>query len=81
MFEKYDPAYTKKFYRQSDEKGQFQIDNLTGAGSGKPWSGVNPDDKGRHWAVPLVLLERHGLGGQHRPDRDPALPDTPSRLH
>jgi DNA modification methylase len=69
IFEKYDPAYTKRFYRQSDEKGQFQIDNLTGAGrrggdSGKPWRGVNPDNKGRHWAVPLALLERHGLGGR-----------------
>ena len=68
-FEKYDPAYVTKFYSHVDEKGQYQIDNLTGAGkrggdSGKPWRGVNPDEKGRHWAVPLALLERHGLGGQ-----------------
>ena len=35
---------------------------LTGSGtrggeSGKPWRGVNPTPKGRHWAIPGVLLE------------------------
>lgn len=35
---------------------------LTGAGvrngiSGKPWRGFNPTAKGRHWAVPSILLD------------------------
>jgi DNA modification methylase len=67
VFEDYDPAYVAKFYRHSDEGGKFQIDNLTGAGrrggdSGKPWRGINPDLKGRHWAVPVSLLQRSGFG-------------------
>jgi site-specific DNA-methyltransferase (adenine-specific) len=67
--EKYDPDYVKKFYRHSDERGLFQIDNLTGAGrrrgdSGKPWRDVDVDAKGRHWAVPVALLERLGLNGE-----------------
>jgi adenine specific DNA methylase Mod len=66
IFEKYDPEYVAKFYRHEDERGRFQVDNLTGAGrrggdSGKPWRGVDPDKKGRHWAVPLSLLDRLGL--------------------
>jgi len=66
VYEKYDPAYVAKFYRNSDERGQYQVDNLTGAGkrggeSGKPWRGADPDVRGRHWAVPISLLGRLGF--------------------
>ena len=69
VFTTYGHSYVEKFYSHSDEKGNFAIDNLTFAGrrggdSGKPWRGVNPDGKGRHWAVPLNLLHRLGLGGK-----------------
>jgi len=41
-------------------------DNLTAAGlrngdSGKPWRGINPSDKGRHWAVPTAAFEAIGM--------------------
>jgi DNA modification methylase len=63
QFEGYDESYLQKFYRHSDGKGRYQIDNLTGAGrrggdSGRPWRNANPDEKGRHWALPTSLLER-----------------------
>lgn len=48
-----------------DEKGyrtNYYGNVLTGSGvrhgeSGKPWKGINPTKKGRHWAVPGALLE------------------------
>jgi DNA modification methylase len=57
LLQPYDPAYVSKKYRQSDERGPFMDDNLTGAGvtqgdSGKAWKGINPTSIGRHWAVP-----------------------------
>ena len=60
-YQEYDRAYITKFYSHRDASGQYQIDNLTGAGtrkgeSGQPWRGVNPTFKGRHWAVPNALL-------------------------
>ena len=63
QFQEYDEIYLAKFYRYSDNKGRFQIDNLTGAGrrrgdSGRSWRNVDPDVKGRHWALPTDLLER-----------------------
>lgn len=53
----YEKEYIESKYGQSDERGPYMIDNLTGAGktdgdSGRPWRGVNPSDIGRHWAVP-----------------------------
>jgi site-specific DNA-methyltransferase (adenine-specific) len=65
-FESYSDDYVAKFYRQSDERGRYQVGDLTGAGkrngdSGKPWRGVKPHDRGRHWAVPISLLRRMGL--------------------
>lgn len=48
-----------------DEKGwrtNYYGNVLTGSGrrngeSGKPWRGINPSEKGRHWAIPGALLE------------------------
>jgi site-specific DNA-methyltransferase (adenine-specific) len=62
VYEDYDEKYVSDFYRYSDEKGQYRLVTLTGAGtrtgdSGKPWKGVNPTSSGRHWAVPLNALK------------------------
>jgi site-specific DNA-methyltransferase (adenine-specific) len=57
----YDESYIEDFYRQTDDGGRFTVGDLTGAGlrkgdSGEPWRGINPSDKGRHWAVPNKVL-------------------------
>jgi site-specific DNA-methyltransferase (adenine-specific) len=66
IFHNYSEEYIGSFYRYSDEKGQFRVGDLTGAGtrtgeSGQPWRKVNPTEAGRHWAVPnKILLELFG---------------------
>ena len=49
--------YIERFYRYEDERGRYQVDNLTAAGAtqgetGQSWRGVDPTTVGRHWAVP-----------------------------
>lgn len=61
IFESYDESYLDRFYRFEDEGGRYRIGDLTGAGtrsgdSGLSWKDVNPTAKGRHWAVPLRVL-------------------------
>lgn len=63
IYQEYDESYVKNFYRYSDSKGQYRLSDLTGAGtrigdSGKPWKEINPTAAGRHWAVPLGILEK-----------------------
>lgn len=58
VLQDYDPSYIEKFYRFEDAHGRYQSVSLTGPGStkgssGQPWRGVDPTEKGRHWAVPL----------------------------
>ena len=53
----YSEEYIQQFYRYSDERGRFQVGDLTGSGtrtgeSGQPWRGVDPTAAGRHWATP-----------------------------
>ena len=53
----FDQDYIKHHYRHSDEHGKYQVDSLTGAGtsggdSGQPWRGIDPSERGRHWAAP-----------------------------
>lgn len=62
VYEQYDDSYIVKHYRHEDDKGRFQVVDLTGSGkrqgdSGKPWRGVNPTESGRHWAIPRSMLE------------------------
>ena len=57
VYTEHDPEYVKKFYRHEDERGRYQVDNLTGAGttqgeSGQSWRGVDPTAVSRHWAIP-----------------------------
>lgn len=62
LYASYDEGYINRFYRFQDSKGKYQVDNLTGSGvrsgeSGKPWRGINPTQKSRHWAVPVDILQ------------------------
>ena len=62
VFQDYDAKYLENFYRFNDERGQYRLVTLTGAGvhtgdSGKPWRDVDPTNSGRHWAVPKSALE------------------------
>ena len=52
-----DPDYIKQFYRHKDERGRYQLGDLTGAGttqgeSSEPWLGADPVVVGRCWSVP-----------------------------
>lgn len=59
----YNEAYLDMFLDQVDEEGkQYKRTDLTGAGvskgsSGKPWRGIDPTAKGRHWTVPDKTLQ------------------------
>ena len=49
--------HIRRAYRNEDERGRWQSDQLTARGlrtgeSGEPWRGVDPSDVGRHWATP-----------------------------
>ncbi len=62
VFQEYSAEYLKGFYRFKDEKGSYTTGDLTGAGtrtgdSGKPWRGIDPTEKGRHWGVPNKFVE------------------------
>lgn len=53
----YEAGYVESRYVRKDSIGSFQDVSVTGAGtrtgaSGAPWRGMNPTDKGRHWAIP-----------------------------
>jgi DNA modification methylase len=75
----YDEEYVKQFYKTLDENERaFMSDNLTAAGtrrgeSGMPWRGINPTDKGRHWALPKKMLDELGITGGSVQDRLDAL--------
>jgi DNA modification methylase len=79
VFESYDEAYLDRFYRFEDEGGRYRIGDLTGAGtrsgdSGGAWKGVDPTTKGRHWAVPLRVLN------ELLPDANTATMSTQEKL-
>ena len=56
----YAKSYISQSFPSSDERGRYQSNVLTGAGtrtgdSGKPWRGYDPTTKGRQWAIPQKL--------------------------
>lgn len=62
VYQPYDQAYLDEYYRNEDERGLYQVVDLTGSGtrqgdSGRPWRGVDPTESGRHWAIPSSSLE------------------------
>ena len=58
QFQPYDKSYIDQNYRNVDSNGKkWKSTDLTGNGirngeSGQPWRGINPANKGRHWAIP-----------------------------
>ena len=53
----HDQEYVKRAYRNEDERGRWQSDQLTASGprsgeSGEPWRGINPGNGGNHWRTP-----------------------------
>ena len=79
VYQPYDQEYIDRFYRYEDAIGRFRVGDLTGAGirhgdSGKAWRGVDPSLKGRHWAVPMKILEKA------YPNRDLSRLSTQERL-
>jgi len=70
QFTKYSEEYKTDFYGAIDKgTGEpYMSDNMTAAGirhgeSGQPWRGVDPTTKGRHWALPVRLVDKLGLTG------------------
>ncbi|MCL2118853.1 MAG: site-specific DNA-methyltransferase [Planctomycetaceae bacterium] len=54
--------YKTSFYRYEDEKGPYQLGDLTGSDirsgeSGQEWKGYNPTVRNRHWAIPAIPIE------------------------
>jgi DNA modification methylase len=64
IYHSYDPEYLSKHYRFLDEQGRrYKHENPTGAGvskgaTGKPWRGIDPTAKGRHWARPPIEMDK-----------------------
>jgi DNA modification methylase len=67
VFQEYENSYLESKYGHQDIKGNYRLDNLTGAGltrgdSGKKWIDFDPSKLGRHWAIPQAfLLEKLGF--------------------
>ena len=63
QYSDYSKEYEDKFYNNEDaDKRKWTSSDLTGAGirhgeTGKPWKGIDPNIKGRHWAVPVSRLD------------------------
>jgi site-specific DNA-methyltransferase (adenine-specific) len=81
VYQDYDEQYLQKHYSHVDVSGRrYKHENPTGAGisrgvTGQPWRGINPTEKGRHWArTPdeLDLLDAQGL--IYWPDKPGAWP-------
>ena len=79
VYQPYDQQYIDDYYRYEDERGQYRLVTLTGAGtrqgdSGRAWRDVDPTDSGRHWAIPRASLEAA------YPDRDLSTLSVHERL-
>ena len=58
VYTAHDPEYIERFYRHEDERGRYQVGDLTAAGvtqrgeSGQTWRDINPSTVGNHWRAP-----------------------------
>ena len=57
VLQEYESGYLDSFYKLEDEHDRFQAVSLDGpgmrtGGSGRPWRGIDPTVKGRHWELP-----------------------------
>ena len=80
------PAYVARAYRNEDQRGHWQSDQLTASGvrygeSGEPWRGIDPGKVGGHWNTPTqggmnnFIIDKGLIPGW--PD---ALPTVDARL-
>jgi DNA modification methylase len=77
----YNDYYLDQFYTHYDEDGRrWRRSDLTApqirhGDSGKPWRGINPSEKGRHWGVPRADLDRLDAEGRiHWPEKKDGVP-------
>ena len=75
----YDEKYVKSHYRYVDSDGRrWRESDLTGAGvtkTSKPWHGIDPSKKGRHWIFTIDKLnELESLGQIHFPKKPNGIP-------
>jgi adenine-specific DNA-methyltransferase len=78
----YDQDYIENFYRfiEKDTGRKFRVGDLTAAGlrfgeTGKPWRGISPASKGRHWMVsPNELDELDRTGRIYWPQKEGGMP-------
>ena len=59
----YDEDYIAKRFRKDEAGRWFKDSDATGSGirngyTGKSWRGLNPTDKGRHWAYPPETMDQ-----------------------
>ena len=52
-----DPEYVGRFYRHTNKRGRYRVDNLTGPGlrdgnTGQTGRDIDPSERGRHWELP-----------------------------
>ncbi len=74
-------GHVEQYFEQDDQgwRTDYYGNVLTGSGrrggeSGKPWRGIDPTPKGRHWAIPRALLDEidedlSALGQHQKLDR------------
>lgn len=63
----YDVGYIDSFFKHEDNRGQYRLQVLTGAGtrngdSDSEWNGYIPSKSGRHWAMPKKLFAKVAEG-------------------
>lgn len=64
----YSLDYVQKYFTRKDERGLFRPGDLTAPGirygeTGRPWRGIDPTAKGRHWAYPPKELDKMDADG------------------
>lgn len=81
VFQAYDQEYVEQHYRHVDKDGRhYKHENPTGAGishgeNGKPWRGIDPTAKGRHWAKSPAEMDRLDAAGRiYWPEKKGAWP-------
>lgn len=69
VYQRHDADYLKRHYRHVDAHGRrYKHENPTGAGvragvTGRPWRGIDPTVKGRHWAKTHEEMDRLDAAG------------------
>ncbi|MDR2356521.1 MAG: site-specific DNA-methyltransferase, partial [Oscillospiraceae bacterium] len=66
----YSEGYLRKFFKHRENGRVFRVGDLMAAGtragdSGKPWRGIDPNERGNHWAIRRSFLN------------DPGVPENP----